>query len=293
MTQKTIKSFLFIIVIVIYLTLIIKYLDPILSAATLHTKSIFYAILLTILGISMQVFNYLGLLSAKNNLKLIPTIRVWAISGLVNYIAPFQPGLLIRAKYLNTMGVSYTESTATVIKQLHYSCWVGLGIFSATLPVTDSKTYVIKIVATITFLSWLIFLLPIKSILNKYSSNPYIQHAVNSLKYPTFKQLSLFISHYLIVSTLFYVVLNEFDIPASFIYSMFLSSVIVVASLTSITPNNLGIQEMIIGYFIFKLGTSNYEHITLPFVIRLAHILACSIIVFLSSVILAKKSNTN
>ncbi len=278
----TVKKILFLIIVSAYIALIIKYADSLYSAVIHHYKAILYATALLTVGIFIQTTNYLGLLDKKHNISLLPTTKVWSISILFNYIAPFQAGLLIRAKYFNSKGVSYADSTATVLRQLHYSIWIALGLCSLTIPVVDNKTMLFKIACAVLFLSWLIFISPIKKILKRYRDKRFVQFSLDALKVPTFKQLTLSFTHYMIIACLFYMLLNEFNIPSTFTYSIFLSAIVVAASLIAITPNNLGIQELLIGYLIYNVGATSHEYVTLPFILRISGILACTILATLT-----------
>lgn len=285
-----IKKYLYLLIAVIYIALIIKYSNQILIALQQHYKAILYSTALFMLGISAQSINYIDLLNKNFKIKVLPTIRTWSISSLINYMAPFQPGLLVRATYFKSLGISYTESTSTVIKQLHYSVWIAVGVLSAALPTTTNLLLTTKILTAVLFLSWFFLLKPITHLLKQFIHNKYILLILKTLHFPKPRQFILCFLHYVIIASLFYIVLNEFGIPASFGQTLLLSTVLVLSALASVTPNNLGIQEVIIAALVFDLGVSNYEHITLPFVIRLSHIMACFMIILIT-LLLYKLSN--
>lgn len=278
---KYIYKIIFSIVICIYIWLAIKYHAQLIAAITNYYHTLVLAILLSITSITIQTINYIEILNKKKRLKILPTVRIWSISSLTNYIAPFQPGLLVRAKYFKSLGIDYIDSSIGVIKQLHYNLWIAIGLISLTLPTNTLTLLICKYSLTIIFLMWLLLLVPLKNITNKITNHRFESRINNFFRKPKPLQAGLCLLHYLVISSLFYFILEGFDLEVPFRNAVLLSTALVISSLASITPNNLGVQEAIIGLFVHAANAANFEYITLPFIIRLSHITACTLVIFI------------
>tara|TARA_R110002049_G_scaffold182041_2_gene349712 strand:- start:134450 stop:135316 length:867 start_codon:yes stop_codon:yes gene_type:complete len=279
---RNIKKIIFSVVLCIYILLILKHQTQLIAAATNYYYTIILATLLSIIGITIQAINYIQILNRKQLLQTLPTIRIWSISNLTNYIAPFQPGLLVRAKYFKHLGIDYIDSSMAVIKQIHYNFWVAIGLISLTLP-SDNSTFIFcKYFLAGIFFIWLFLLAPLKNIIGKITNHRFSFFINNFFSKPTLLQAGLCTLHYFVVSYLFYFILTEFGLEVSFNDTVLLSTALVLSSLVSITPNNLGVQEIIIGLFVHAASAANFEYITLPFIVRLSHIIACTIILSLT-----------
>ena len=291
--KNQLKTIFFTIVLCAYFWLIIKFSSQITTAILENYKIIVLSIGFIVLGISIQSANYLGILNHNNKIKVVPTIKIWAIANLTNYIAPFQPGLLVRAKYFKNLGVSYKNSSIAVVKQIHYNVWIGLGLVVLALPDNNKDLSLLKIVLGLIFIIWPFALRLTRRWASSIFSLKYHEHINKIFDYPRSKQIILCALHYLVISAMLYFVIKDFGIEVTLTESILLSTALIISSLAAITPNNLGIQEIIIGSFIFIHEPSNYQYITIPFILRLSHITACTILWLLISYIIRVTNNYN
>ena len=120
-------------------------------------------------------------------------------------------------------------------------------------------------------------------ILKRIPGSKITSYLFETFKGPTFKQSALCFFQYFLIALAYYIVLIDFDIAVSFNYALLISAALVLASLVSLTPNNLGINEIILAAFIYQLDQSESQYVTIPIILRIAHILSCGFIVFFNS----------
>jgi len=285
-----IKTAIYISVLLMYIAIITYHWDAISRSLFNHPVTILYALILSTIGIAIQAYNFTDLLGSKVKIQFLSTYRMWAMSNLINYIAPFQPGLVARGIYFKSHSISYSKTLHTTLRQLLLSLWIGTGILALFLPYQSMLTNYLKLSAAGVFLFFLFIIFYNNSeLIKKYLPQRYLRNVQPLFTRPSMTQIIFIISQYILIALCYFLVLSEFQLTVT-IPSVFLLAVIIILStIISITPNNIGLQELIIGTAVYKMGAIDVYIISIPVIFRTAHILSCGIILLFTSIISLKK----
>jgi hypothetical protein len=121
--KKTAKFSLYILVIGILGYFIYHNVEHIQNLFFNYYRQTLIIILITFLGLVSQSLSFIQL--AKNNaLPLIGTMRIWSISSLLNYLGPFQPGVLARSYFFSKYGLRPVDTFSISLKLVFNSLWL-------------------------------------------------------------------------------------------------------------------------------------------------------------------------
>jgi len=285
-----IKTAIYISVLFTYVVIITYHWDAISKSLFNHPLAILYALVLSIIAIAIQAYNFTDLLESKVKIQFLSTYRMWAMSNIINYIAPFQPGLVARGVYFKSHSISYSKTLHTTLRQLLLSLWIGAGILALFLPYQSMLTNYLKLSAAGIFLFCLFIIFYDNSeLIKKYLPYRYLRNVQTLFSRPSISQTTFIIIQYILVALSYYLVLSEFQLTATMPWVFLLAVTIILSTIISITPNNIGLQELIIGTAVYKMGAIDAYIISIPIIFRTAHILSCGFILLLTSIISLKK----
>lgn len=285
-----IKTAIYISVLFMYIVTIVYYWDAISKSLINYPMALLYALGLSIIAIAIQAYNFTDLLGSEVKIQFLSTYRMWAMSNIINYIAPFQPGLVARGIYFKSHSISYSKTLHTTLRQLLLSLWVGIGILALFLPYQSMLTYYLKLSAAGIFLFFLFIIFYDNSeLIKKYLPHRYLSNVRTLFARPSIAQIIFIMIQYVLIALCYYLVLSEFRLTVSMPSVFLLAVAIILSTIISITPNNIGLQELIIGSAVYKMGAIDAHIISIPIIFRTAHILACGVILLLPSIISLKK----
>ncbi len=264
-----------------------KYWDIVVYSISGHILILLYIIPLYLLAIIVQANNYLKLLDLSIALSIVMTTQVWAVSNLVNYLGPFQPGLLVRMIFFKKNGISLAKSSFTSLKQVAISLWIALLLFTIFAPLTQLSE--LRILAF--FSALIFFLIPVfeKSIvyflviiLKRKGLELNNWEKLKIFSFKKLPQYYLFFINYLLICLSLWFVYDDFGANISVAEVVILTVTLVFSTLVTITPNNVGVQEVLLGYASHVGGLSGGEAVTIALLFRIAQIASCLLIVVIT-----------
>ena len=288
--NQKLKLIVFICITFLFGSLIYFRWEVIKDALADHYLVVIYATVLSIIAISLQAMNFLQLLDSPFKPKYFSMSRIWALSNLANYLAPFQPGLAVRMIFLKQHGVSAWITTRTTVRQLQLSIWAAVGLFA--LAGVFNKIFAVKIMAATSaaiFILWpLILLLTKLLVLGKCENYKIIKKfraEFEDLLAPMpLNKFVLPIVQYLIIAVSVFIVYRDFGADIFWYDALLIAVATSISALFSITPNNFGIQELLLGYSAHVTGLSVNDAISIAVLYRLVHLGSCSTILLLAFV---------
>ncbi|VAW44889.1 hypothetical protein MNBD_GAMMA03-1435 [hydrothermal vent metagenome] len=231
------------------------------------------------IGIVVQASSFKSIY--PGDLLLLSTrklVRIWSFSGMISVIAPVLAGLATRTTLLIQSGMSLSMCVSTSARQL----WLGLeyafllgGISGFFIDV-----YWIRPLATGFVVSWMVMvLLRITRVEIQLLSESKLQRWLRMLKLPISNQAHLWFSlQMLVMSAIYYVAYNGYGASIGWDEALLLSSITVLASLIVITPNGLGLMDVLWVVIAKELGLSLDESVSLAISIRLAYLLSATFV---------------
>ncbi len=90
--NKKLKLIVFVCIIFLFSCLLYFRWEVVRDALAAHYLVVIYATVLSIIAIALQALNFLQLLDSPSKPQFLSMYRIWALSNLANYLAPFQPG---------------------------------------------------------------------------------------------------------------------------------------------------------------------------------------------------------
>ena len=283
MTSEMVRKLIYLPVISVLTWIIFQYWNQLFPIFLEHYTAIFIIIPISMYAIFLQSKNFTQLLHTTNKPALLDTTKMWALSGLTNYLGPFQPGLAVRAAYFKSHGISVRETLQTTVKQLVISIWIGLLVFSIFAPFSLNE----NIQKTSIFTLTLFLVAPllenkiIATIKRVIDKNNEIHNDTSWLRLNKIGQYKLFFSVYISLCLSSWVIYEEFNANLYVYDYAILAVILVFSSLISITPNNLGIQELFFGYAAHAGGLSIPDGIAIALLYRVTHIFSCAFIILL------------
>lgn len=274
---------LYIAVLAAYAAVIVFYWAEISRLITAHPFAILYAVAFSLVAIAAQAFNFIDLIHAADSVRFLPAYRIWALSNLLNYVAPFQPGLVVRGVFFKSRNIGYIRFALGTMRQMQLSLWIGLALLVLFFPVDISLSGYMRPAILAVFLLWLAVMI--------YTSrggrlpilpSRHSEKASFLLAPPSLQQFLLIGMQYLLIAASYYCVLTEMGIGISPATSFLIAIGLVFSTIISLTPNNIGLQELIIGTVVYSITSTDAYTVVVPVIFRLSHIASCGIILLLS-----------
>lgn len=254
-----------------------------------HLNTFLFATSIMAIGTVVQARNFISFIPIKHHIKLWPMSRIWAISTLVNYLGPFQPGIAVRVTYLKKNEVSLGSSLIATTRQSIISIWLSFAgfAFGAWLH-GDPRVRNLAIILGITFLFLPLFRNLIIKLLNFISRPKFLLHRdliINVISNATAHGVVGVVAQYCLGTILLFIVYSRFGADIDFGHALLMTCAIYISSLIALAPGNLGVTEAIYVVSGHQLGMSTGDAIALAFLLRGANIFSC----FLLSLIIPRK----
>ncbi len=236
------------------------------------TTGVTFALLVNLVGIQLSKIEIVGLSFLTN---------------MVNYLAPLRPGAAVKAMYLKS------------VKDLEYSRFSSVLAANAFLALgTTSGVAIILLIHNWYFHDFLpIELLAISLVLCLLSMSPFVVKSFSWIT-PTgkskfsvivnnaifgFEQIrenrmgillvcTSLIIQFMLAGMLMYLVFGSIGIELTYRMALLLGVFTALANLFTVTPNNMGVQEAVIGYLIVVVGEDFNQGIVGAALLRTIHI---------------------
>lgn len=249
-----------------------------------HRSTLCFAIIVYLLALAVQTLNFLKLLQTKLTIPFSKALRAWALGQLANYLGPLQPGLAVRFLFFRRHGVSTPVILNATLQQIHLSLWVATGAFAVSaLLIGSDVLQLLGGLCILVFLTWpmvvtflrrLLLIIPFSHRLNRYS-----KPITPLLSIPPVTLLPWFSLQYILGALLISVVYASFGANLTVGEALLIATTVYASSLVALLPNNLGLQDALYGAFAYSGGLDLSTVLSIILLLRVAHILACGLLV--------------
>lgn len=286
--KKTVRTILFVGVVALLAALMVIYRVEIITAFSSHYPVLLFVAVIVVVSLALQAYNFLQLLGADRKIPFLPAWQTWATANIVNYLGPFQPGLAVRLAYFRSFGVPVIETTRTTLRQLVLSTWIASGLTVVGLASEDAGIRLFAAGGCLVFVLSPWIASGLRAAIPEGAGSSRIFTLIRPLldlcriDMPLFR-LWPFVMQYILMALCLYAVYNEFGVRLEAEEAILLAVVFALSTLIAITPNNLGVQELLLGSVAYWGGMSGGEALAMALVIRVAHLVACAFVLLLTS----------
>lgn len=277
--KSTIITTIYILVCIILLSLFVANYENIVYPLLKHPILLCILVVLNFLIFYTQSSFFFHLCGSDYSIGIYEGVTIWGASSLLSYVSIFQSHLLIRGAYIKSRGIPIRIIFSVTVIQLIVNIWTGLIFITCILAFKNNLT-LFSIPAALLFLPLLLnyYFIYLKRNNFKYTPHllafePYLKYilSIKTIVYST----SFYITSSLSIFLAFNLLKHSIEISEAILIASFVS----MSSVISILPNNLGIQEIIIGF----IGNVPLEiGINASLSLRFAQILAGSILILAS-----------
>lgn len=232
-----------------------------------------------VLSILLQTRNFMAFLGPRPGLTLWPLSRVWALTALVNYLGPFQPGVALRVAYLSKRGIHWRDSLLATWRQLCSSVWIsiggcGLGLLTMNLPsfrvlgcafilaflvIPFLKNGLLALLGRAVRPAWLL------------ARRGVLLDALRGIGVTGIAGVAV---QYLIGTALLWFVYGAFGAPIHLGHALLIACMVYVSSLVALLPGNLGVLDAIYVFGGHGAGLSLTQAAALALLLRCSQIIA-------------------
>jgi len=247
------------------------------------------AVVVMVCGTFVQARNFLAFLDVGHSVRRWRFTRVWALSALANYVAPLQPGIAVRVAWLSHRGISVPEGLLATWRQLVVSIWIAmLGLAAGLLLTGDPRgrwpALVLGIAWVTTFILrklWLGWLSNLTRPNWLASRKDLLQRAAANITWHGIAGVAV---QYVLGTLLLFWIYTRFGASVGWGQALIICCLAYMSSLVAFLPGNLGVVEAIYMLGGHGFGLSVAEAGALAILIRVAHVVANMLLVFIGSV---------
>lgn len=232
-----------------------------------------------VLSILLQTRNFMAFLGPRAGVTLWPLSRVWALTALVNYLGPFQPGVALRVAYLSKRGIHWRDSVLATWRQLCASVWISIGGCGLGMLTMDVPS--IRILGCAFVLGFLAipFLKNALLVLLVRASKPawlLVRRGIllDALQGIGVSGIAGVAAQYAIGTALLWFVYGAFGAPIHLGHALLLACMVYVSSLVALLPGNLGVLDAIYVFGGHGAGLSLTQAAALALLLRCSQIVA-------------------
>lgn len=221
-----------------------------------------------------QSLNFAGLLEG-GQLRFGPHwVHLWAVANLSNYVAPFQPGLVVRTAVLKSWGADVREALATTLRQLQLSAWLGCLLAGAALWLLGLPGWSLLgaglLAAAVLWWALMHRLRPGTGV----APVPGWRWLRVVAAPPGARQLLLLACNYALGALNVWAAHASFGSELGVAEALLIAAVLTVSGMLALLPANLGVQELILWLSADLTGLDGEAAIAVAVMFRVAHILA-------------------
>jgi hypothetical protein len=247
------------------------------------------ATVLMIIALIVQARNFISFLDDGRAGDTWTLSRVWALTALLNYLGPLQPGVAARVAYLAKRGVRIGDSLLATWRQICVSIWISTGGLALGLWLTgDVRGRVPALVLGVAFVGAAPLRNGIKAVLDLIERpHWFVRH--KQLLHSAIGGITLLsvlgvLAQYVIGTLLLLWVYRGFGAAISLGQAIVLACMVYASSLVAIMPGNLGVMDGIYMLGGHGMGLSVPESAALALLLRGAHITGCGLMVLIGGI---------
>lgn len=244
------------------------------------------AVVVMMCGTLVQAHNFLVFLDAEHSVRLPRFTRVWALSALANYVAPLQPGVAVRVAWLARHDVTVADGLLATWRQLVVSVWISLAGLAIGLLLTGDPRgrwpafalVVIWFAVLALRKLWLHWLERTVRPLWLMRRKELLQRAATNI---TWRGVLGVLVQYALGTVLLYWIYVRFGASINWGQALIVCCLAYVSSMVAFLPGNLGVLDAIYMLGGHGFGLSVAEAGALAVLIRVAHVFANMVLVFI------------
>ena len=235
-------------------------------------KQVYYVDIIILFVITLLFFYITGytfklLVSLMNvNLSVIETLGLSILTNFGNYLGPIRPGAALKAMYLkSSRGLTYTKFTSVLAANTFLALLMtgSTGIILLFLLKKENlqpPTLLFFICAGLIFSSMLPFIYKTPIIKATGRITEFLQSTLDGFAVIRTQQGKLiliclnFIAQFFVAALINKVTFNSLGVSITFLSALTIGVFTSIANLITITPNNLGVQEVVIAYLFTITG---------------------------------------
>jgi len=243
------------------------------------------AVVVMMCGTLVQAHNFLVFLDTEHSVRLPHFTRVWALSALANYVAPLQPGVAVRVAWLTRRGVIVSASLLATWRQLAVSVWISVaGLAIGLLLTGDSHGRWPALLLGVIWVAvlalrklWLHWLGRLTRPLWLVRRRELLQRAATNI---TLRGVLGVLIQYILGTVLLYWIYVRFGASIDWGQALIVCCLAYASSMVAFLPGNLGVLDAIYMLGGHGFGLSVAEAGALAVLIRVAHVFANMLLVF-------------
>lgn len=285
MNPRTIRAFLYLALLVVSAGLVIHWWPELVSLWIGKRWTFLVTIGLMALGTFVQARNFVEFMSDRATSGISGLVRIWAVSTLVNYVAPFQAGMGVRIYQLHRQGIAVSDSLIGTIRQSIASIFVSMLGVSVALLLIDTKS---NAVYALVILSGLFAAFISRRVIVGWLGGchwPIIAERkkwlLAAIQHMSLRGVSGVVIQYGIGTFLTLFVYKEFGANIEIGQALLIACAVYVSALVAVLPGNLGILEGIYAVSGHALGLSLQESAALALLLRTAQVASCLLLLLL------------
>lgn len=252
---------------------------------TLNTSDIILVALLTLVYVVVTGYTFAMLVSlVKTKLSLFEAIALSFLTNFGNYLGPTRPGAAFKAIYLkSTKDLPYSRFSAVLATNLFLLFFVSgiTGIVLLIIMWLQVGTLPLPLII-ICFGFIIISMLPFVVHLPKVHSQGQLWQIINearlgleSIRHEKRKLITIcgiLLLQYIIAALVMVIAYRAFGQSLSFTLALIIGVFITISNIFTITPNNFGIQEIIMAYLYTLTGLNFADGLLGAGLMRAVHI---------------------
>lgn len=244
------------------------------------------AVVVMMCGTLVQAHNFLVFLDTEHSVRLPRFTRVWALSALANYVAPLQPGVAVRVAWLARHDVNVLEGLLATWRQLVVSVWISVaGLAIGLLLTGDPRGRWPALLLGVLWIAmlalrrlWLRWLGRLARPLWLVRRRELLQRAATNI---TLRGILGVLVQYILGTLLLYWIYVRFGASINWGQALIVCCLAYVSSMVAFLPGNLGVLDAIYMLGGHGFGLSVAEAGALAVLIRVAHVFANMLLVFI------------
>lgn len=277
------RSTLYVLMLVLVAVLLVTWWPELTGVWRGHSVTFAIAIVLMCAGMMLQAVNFVSFMEHAGFVRKWPLARIWALSALVNYAGPFQPGIAVRVGYLRKRGVPVAEGLLAVWRQTTVTAWMALAGFAVGLfAIGEVGEQFWAAILSLSFIAVYLLRSFLRSTLEKLSRPSWLVERKQILIRAVSRISAIGIIGVALQFATGAVLLlwcySRFGADIRFGDALVLASVVYVSSLVAVVPGNLGVMEGIYLLGGHGLGLSVEEAAALAFLLRGSHVTGCLVL---------------
>ncbi len=248
----------------------VLYKDILLEIVTYHWKVLLILSIASSCSLYIQAISFLCALQVKKADYLM-TVKIWTLGGLLNYLGPFQPGLIAKAVYFRTLQPSWKKLGAAYLNWSICNLWVAailavICLYFAGLISGKLLLICLALVISAPFLTRLVS----SNYLKRLPAN--FSRAI-ALFNVDLRICALHTFQFFTMAVCYFYVYNQFGLNLTPALALLMATLTTLASVIPIFPNGLGLLELANVTMASFLGAAPETIFLVSALFRTSHIL--------------------